>query len=313
MSRTFEAIDLVNLPQLSAADAMTLSAALVARAHALAPLPMSIGRSLGLVESALDELRQAVRRRLGDGSAEGIVVSAVDRLLEAAWAAGYAWCNGWRRLPGQGAINAKAERLYDLLYADSVAVVGRRDRQWIESQERLALVEEHGLEATFNELGGQVILDTIRSVHECYGQNRGLMDAAGRPSPTVGECRGKLLDAVRRHVIRVAAYVEPGDAESAALARSLLAPLREWQRRLASGNPEGNPDGNTDGNTDGNPERPRAESGKPAPTGSAEQPAGAPQQSDIQSDIPAPMSNDLTIRMPGIDGIVLEDDERTLQ
>ena len=87
MSRTFEAIDLVNLPQLSAADAMTLSAALVARAHALAPLPMSIGRSLGLVESALDELRQAVRRRLGDGSAEGIAVPAVDRLLEAAWAA----------------------------------------------------------------------------------------------------------------------------------------------------------------------------------------------------------------------------------
>ena len=65
MSHTFDAIDFVTLPRLNTAEAVGLASALVSRGHALAPLPMDIGRSLGRLENALDAVYHAVHRRMG--------------------------------------------------------------------------------------------------------------------------------------------------------------------------------------------------------------------------------------------------------
>lgn len=303
MSRTFDAIDLVALPRLSAAEAIALASALVSRAHALAPLPMAIGRSLGRLEGALDALRQAVRMRMGDGDDKGVVIQVVDRVLDSAWTSSYVWCNSWRRLPGQPDINAKAERLHSVLYANGLPVTERQHKvQWLESQARLDLIEEYDLEPVFRELGGQVILDTIRSAHNRYGQLLGLIEAGARPALTVGERLRALVETLRRYVIRAAAHVEPDDPASVELACGLLEPLEDLQIRLESDALR------------------EASERKPATRAPARAKPSARNRVDGPGDGPvvqvsAPLSSDLTLPIsePSADSSGDGDDDRTLQ
>jgi hypothetical protein len=234
MSRTFQANDLVTLPKLSSVDAIALATAMVARARKAGPLPALIDKSLVRVEGALQGTHATVSAHVEDMGVEGTVTSVAYRVLAGSWGACRAWCSGWSRLPNQPDINAKAERMDNVLFADGLRFTQRKyNVRWVESQARLDLIDEQGLEPIFVELGGQRILDTIRDAHAGYGQALGLTVPADE-TQTLSQAVRALLEEMRRYVVRVSGHAEPDEPATQALVENLLWPLANWRPTASS-------------------------------------------------------------------------------
>jgi hypothetical protein len=223
---TFQAIDLIRLPKLSAAEAATLAAALVARADASGPLSPATGKALVRMRAALGKLRvhagDAPEPRVEGSNA----ARDADRDLDAAWAAAFAWCSGWTKLPYPSSSVTRADALYRTLFAEGLKFTQYRYKvQWIESQARLELIETQGMDQHFDALGGTEILDALRRAHARYGQVLGIAGApqdAGAASERLAE----LGEEMSRYVLQVLASADRDDRASQDVASRLLEPLR---------------------------------------------------------------------------------------
>lgn len=235
MARSYLAEDVIQLPPLSAGDALALATALVARMER-GPLPPFLERSAAKVVTCLGNLREAMRQR-AEAEADSGEVRIVDRDLDAAWGALLDLCRSYVDLPYEdNLVYAKAARtLVDALFYDGLKFTQLKVRdQWVESQTRLDLIESRGLQPLIEQLGGTVHLQTLRRAHDAYGRVLRITDQSGESARQVASERKALSDAIRAYVLRVAAYGEDDDEQALVTSESLIAPLIEWRTRRAS-------------------------------------------------------------------------------
>jgi hypothetical protein len=241
VARSFTPKDLVQLPRLSAREALVLVAQLdtalaVVRAGSKPKgLPAALVRSMGRLKDAAAPLAALLSPHTeSDTSAK----RAADRVLDAAWSALHSWLLGWCLLPETvHPQHAQACALRDLVFADRLGFTQLRYRlQWQESEARLAAIDAHGHAAVIKKLGGAVFLDHLRAAHRTYGEALHIT----RPLPTLADSDIKTgllatLDAIRDYATRVAALADPDEPGSEALAEALLRPVTRWESHAGEG------------------------------------------------------------------------------
>lgn len=225
MTHAFQAINLVGLPKLSAAEAEALAAALVARAEDSGPLAPAVARALARMRGALDKVRAHGQSDAPAGDST-VTAHEADRDLDAAWAAAFAWCSGWTKLPYESSSVSKADQVYRLLFSEGLKFIQYRYKvEWIESQARMEVIDAQGLEAHFAALGGTEILETLRRAHERYGQALGITGPRTAPAGAMAENLARLVAETRQYVLQVLASADPDDSATQEAADRLLEPL----------------------------------------------------------------------------------------
>lgn len=235
MTRWTTENEIVQLPIMSAADAVALGTALETRARAApGPLPSSIDSGLGDMCASCRALALAVQARLQDESTDSQRRVTADRVLDSVWGATESWCRGFLRLPltvQTEPFVESAQTLADTLFADGLKFTQLRFRvQWFESQNRLDLIDKLGLEQQFEMLGGRIYLYMLREAHREYGDVLGITDRDDPVAlPSVRDALDRFRSDLRRYVVRVMAHVEPAQPATRELADDLLAPLNHWK------------------------------------------------------------------------------------
>jgi hypothetical protein len=233
--------EMVQLPIMSAADAVALGTALETRAReAPRPLPPSIDSALSDLGDSRKALARVAQLRLQEDSADTGRRVAADRVLDNVWGGAESWCQGFLRLPltpQSEPFIESARILSDKLFADGLKFIQLRFRvQWFESQNRIDIIDELGLERHFEVLGGRIYLDMLREAHKEYGDALGITDRDEPVDlPSLRDALDVFRSDLRRYVVRVIAYVEPKQPATQELADDLLVPLRQW--RAASSSP----------------------------------------------------------------------------
>jgi hypothetical protein len=235
MARSFTAQSLIQLPRLSASEASVLITQLLTAAATeskplkgnLLPPPIERSRTrLTAAHVALDEV--VAPQATGDTRAK----SKADRVIDAAWAAGFSWLSGWCKLPIEKNPHlAEAQALLALVYPDALAFTKLPYRiEWQQSKLRLDAIERDGHARTFKQLGGASFLLNIIEAHAAYGLALGITVPV--TIEAASEIRTRMLaalDDVRDYVNRVVAHAEPDVPGSEALAEALLLPLTAWE------------------------------------------------------------------------------------
>lgn len=234
MTRIVTSDSLVQLPKVSTADAVALGTALATQADAAGSLPGAIQRNYQRMITARDALSNASKQRLqAEALTSGSVAKQADQVLDNIWSAIKDLCTAYLKLPRTTATQpfiAAAEALNTRLFPDGLSFLLLKYRsEWFESKKRIELIDQEGLDAHFITLGGAVILDSLRSAQQAYGDALGLTTPVDNDATVVRDALRAFQSELRRYVISVVAHIDPEDATTQALADSLLAPLVEWK------------------------------------------------------------------------------------
>jgi hypothetical protein len=233
MPRSFQPIDLVQLPTLSSRGAIALATALITAGKA-SQLPKLAQTALAAVETKLEVLRADVGPRERPDPDESPAAHKADLAEDRAFGALRAWLAAFARLPPAVESGQKARALLDLLFAEGLKFTHWSYKmEWAECDAILAQIASEKHDKTIVALGGADFLSNARAAHEAYGKALGVTSemAPAAPVPTVREHLGELVDAIRLYVVRVSGLDEPGDTASAELVKRLLRPLTEWPDR----------------------------------------------------------------------------------
>lgn len=241
--RTFDIDEMVQLPRMSASDAIALATALETRIVAAGALPPAIARASEAVRQALAVLLGHAEARV-PGAASGEAREVANRNLDAAWGGLRWWARGWALLPyDEHAAQAEGARALEAkIFPDGLRFTQLPFRsQWVESQARLGLIDKEGLAELIRTLGGELLLSAVRRAHGDFGRALGLTEVPDEPeaAPQMREGMDQLGSCVRRYVLQVTAHADSGEPGAEALADALLAPLKTWKARPAS-SPAGN-------------------------------------------------------------------------
>jgi hypothetical protein len=243
MSRSYTSQNLIQLPILSAAEAAVLVTQILTAATAEAAttknkeLPAVIERSRKRLNIAHVALNEVVAPQIAGDTQ---VKRRADRLIDAAWSAGFDWLSGWCKLPIEKNPHlAEAKALMELVFPDGLSFTKLPYRvEWQESKVRLDAIAREGHEKTFKQLGGGAFLANIVEAQAGYGVALHITVAA--PAEATAAVRVRLvavLDAVRDYVNRVSAHAEPDVPGSVELAEALLLPLSVWETTHRAGAP----------------------------------------------------------------------------
>jgi hypothetical protein len=229
-TRGFGAFDLVRLPRLDGHTAQSLAQAVLAAA-AGASLSDGAKEALADVGEALAKLGEATRGRLPTGADDGPRVKLADMAVDAAWSATYEWLGAWSKLPHAAGAKTAATLLARLFPNKRGFLRLKVVKEWAESEARLTLIAEQGLEASFTELGGAAFLTDLRATHAAYGEALGITKAAEVAPDDVerlGDALTALIDALRGYVLQASAMARKADPASGALVDRLLLPITSW-------------------------------------------------------------------------------------
>ena len=225
--------DLVQLPRFDAASAVALGDDLVHAASAEAELPRPIRRALDALSDDLGALRGAAAARLASAAVEDhAAVASADRTLDDCWSALFDWLTGFSKLPEGLAQGAEARAILHEVYPDGLSfILLPYELEWNQSDLRLARIAGETLGDRIRALGGQVFLDALTEAHARYGKLLGLPRAPGAADPSarsVAEALESFGAALRIYALKVTAFVEVDEPDTAALSQRLLAPLLHW-------------------------------------------------------------------------------------
>jgi hypothetical protein len=233
MARSFQPIDLVQLPTLNARGAIALATSLVTAGKA-SRLPKPAETALAAVETKLEVLRADIGPRERPDPDESPEARKADLGEDRAFGALRAWLAAFARLPPSFESGQKARALIDLLFAEGLKFTHWAYKmEWAECDAILAQIASEKHDTTIVALGGADFLGNARAAHEAYGKALGVTSemAPAAPVPSVREHLGELVDAIRLYVVRVSGLEEPGDAASAEQVKRLLRPISEWPDR----------------------------------------------------------------------------------
>jgi hypothetical protein len=239
MARSFSALDLVQLPKLDASSAITLGTEVFAAAKSR-DLVDPVTEALTDLGAAHKALQSAVVRRLPSVAAADPVRSrAADIALDASYGALFDFLSAWSKLPDHDNAPLAAELAAQIFPEGLKFVLAPYKVEWAESQSRLSLIKQLGLEASLDKLGAGPILKRLREAHKEYGEATGITTAANAEEATasVREAFDEFANALRHYIVRVAASVRKQDRKSDELARSLLAPIERWETPGAGAKP----------------------------------------------------------------------------
>ena len=237
MSRTFDPMTLATIPHLSGLSANNLAERLRTAAAGVSLTP-PVQQALARLVASHDVLRRELGDRLPPEE-EKVATRAADLALDAVYSGISDWCKGFSKLPDALApgVAAKASRISMALFPNKLAFTRLPFQlQWSESQVRLEVIQERGLDAVFAELGGTVFLTALRQAHENYGRALGITQELQQPERA--EVRQAIADfraTVSRYVVQVIAFADAGGEQEGETARKLLQPLTEWPAKSSSG------------------------------------------------------------------------------
>jgi hypothetical protein len=129
---------------------------------------------------------------------------------------------------------ARARAVIDRVFPQGLRFLKLPHReQWAESQKKLDRLAEPDIAEHIEALGGGPFVRAIVAAYTNYGVVLHLTrrKAGAKAQVKVREPLERVLDAVRRYVVHVAAYLDEheGDPEAQAMCRGLLEPLATWK------------------------------------------------------------------------------------
>lgn len=228
-NRPTNPIDLVSLPAVDASGALALGRAVLNTMARAKHVPKAVADSVSAIQTQVTALALVVRPK---PTAARVSVRDADQAEDNAFAALIDFLDAFKRLPEETPERVTALKIRGhLVGKDGLNFLKAKPQlEWSEIQSRLDTIEHEHLAADLKSLGGEVFLKHLREVHAVYGV------ATGMTAPLVADetalvrgPRDALLAALKLFYVRVAASVEPDDADSIARAEQWLQPITDWE------------------------------------------------------------------------------------
>jgi hypothetical protein len=230
MLQSFRPQDFIHLPPLGEAGTLTLVDELTEVAKKTPRVPSHVTASLTRLLETVEDVKKQIVVRERAGSRADPRARAADRALDDAWGAIQSWLLGWTKLPdGAHASIPDARALYAAFFPKGLQFLTLDFKdEWTESQNRIAQIQEHNLEAVIRALGGEAFLETLLRAHKSYGEALHITEGSSNqpdPDALVRRALETTHMALREYVAQVAATVRRNEKDSVDLAAVLLAPL----------------------------------------------------------------------------------------
>lgn len=261
MIQTSSIAPVVILPRMGAAEAITVSLALMTalrarnntRAHAppraraerdappvQAAVPSTVTSAAKRLDRAEKRLSSSCARSVKRATARSSATARCATRRERFWACKRAWAalkgqlRAWRDAKVFDALSPAQRAAVERVFPGgaSIDVNGRTRAVWGLSAAKLAQFDASGLGEVFDALGGALIVSHVRSEHAALGAVLGVSvplpssDAAAEASDVL-DALARTLDAMRSYVLAVYGAVDPDVPTTEELAGALLAPLLE--------------------------------------------------------------------------------------
>lgn len=237
MARSFTINDLVQLPKLDAASAVTLVHRLLTLAAQRKKLPAAVEKARKRLQKSHHELELALRERLPGPAGDPRRSRLADQAEDLAFSALYDFLSAYSKLPDSLPESALARTLLSVLYPDGLKFTQLTFHQeWAEANARLQRIAADKLHRDLKQLGGEIFLVNLERAHKEYGEALGATSPRTDPAPAAAPVREplqRLYDALRQYVLQLSAQVDPELPATTELAEELLSPLSEWQSRSA--------------------------------------------------------------------------------
>ncbi len=163
-----------------------------------------------------------------------------DQRLDRAWAAVGVRLQTVSELPAEIEEAGQAARLNARIFPDGLAFLRLPyERQWAESEQRLALIADEEMGAVVAELVGDFVLNELKDAHADYGRVLGITNAKPESGDVVPNLLGQLRvvqQAMSGYALQLvaAAHAEPELAPAVRRALRPFEDLREAQARRAN-------------------------------------------------------------------------------
>lgn len=234
MSDVFNEADYRSLPRFDAAGGLSLAQALAAAAPSnRAP---RLDRALTALNAAATELNTAFAGKLSPATPTADTRGA-DLRIDHHWTALYQRLNAWTLHDANEPEVARAQALIQAIFPDGLGFLKLTyEREWAESQRRIDLIHNQGIDAEVGDLAGRLFFSRLTEAHRAYGKALGITAAAAAPAATRSLAAGlrKLTDAMGGYVLQLLANFDPADANELAALRSALQPIDNFRARAAS-------------------------------------------------------------------------------
>lgn len=233
MARSYTINDLVQLPRLDAASAVTLVHRLLTLAAQRKRLPAQVDKARKRLQASHRELEAALRERLPAPGGDPQRARLADQAEDLAFSALFDFLSAYSKLPAALPESVLASRLLSTLYPDGLRFTQLTyPKEWAEANARLQRIAADKLHRDLKQLGGEVFLLNLQRAHKEYGEALGATVAPAEPTAAatlVREPLQRLHEALRAYVLQLSAQADPELPETIELAEELLSPLSEWQ------------------------------------------------------------------------------------
>lgn len=237
MARQFLFSDMVQLPKLDAASAVTLVHQLLTLAAQHKKLPSGVDKARKRLGASLKEVQAGLSQRLAGSVGDPRRARSADQWEDQAFSALYDLLSGHSKLPDSEPSAATARAMLATVFPDGLKFTQLTySQQWAEASARLQRIEADGLSKALRELGGEPFLRNLKKAHKEYGEALGATSprvVAAAPIAPVREPLQRLQDALRQYVLQLVANVNEDEPATVELTEELLGPLAEWQSRPA--------------------------------------------------------------------------------
>jgi hypothetical protein len=217
---------IARLPRLDSDGAVKLAQWLESAAKVHSNLPDTVTEALR--EMASDRAATLLMLGTRKDAVDERAVQELDVVEDAAWGVVRDWLEAWSRLPPEVPQSSRARDALLAIFAEEG--LGFTELPFEDERAagdaKLRVVEEQKLETVFRYLGGQPILEHLRSTHARYAA---ALDEAHDAAPGLREARDKLVDAIQIYVVRVLGCIERGKPDTLSRAQALLKPIVEWK------------------------------------------------------------------------------------
>jgi hypothetical protein len=224
----------MSLPRMDAMHADTLGESLVTALRSEKRLPASIAPAAARLERAHADLAEAARDRPNPPTQKSLRKAQAEE--GAAWSALYDVLGAMVKLPDLEVEKREdARELLRILFPSGLRwFIGKPfETGYQEATSRLEQIERLDLEGRIVELGGAVVLRSIRRAHAQSGELLGITKprVPGPAAVQLRERRDAFLGALKEYALQVTAYASQAREGAPALAARLLEPLGVYVRR----------------------------------------------------------------------------------
>lgn len=251
MTRSFTALDLVVLPQLSSAAAVALGHELLAAAHRQAGLPPLIAPAFERLAGAYGSLCESRKYMDEVQSIDSAAAAEADLALDTNWGALHSFLEGWTRVSSRlsAAQSERARALLEGVFPEGLRFLTLPYKlEWAETMRRLDRLGDPDYAEHVKALGAERFVEAIGESFEAYGAALRMSErkAEAKTASKVREPLDRFLAALRGYVLHAATHASAGGEGSPEqeLAAALLAPLANWPSKggARKGKPAGEPE-----------------------------------------------------------------------